>query len=93
MNRISIGSVNGLSPIQRQAIIWTNAGLLPIGPLGTDFSEILIKYKRFIYENAFEIIFREMAAILWGDELTADVPRGFIDSFINRPAIGIQSSV
>ena len=38
-----IGSDNGLSPGRRQAIIWTKAGLLLIGPLGTNFSEILIK--------------------------------------------------
>ena len=43
MNQVSIGSDNGLSPIRRQAIIWTNAGLLSIGPLETNFSEILIK--------------------------------------------------
>ena len=40
---IIIGSDNGLSPGRRQAIIWTNAGLLLIGPLETKFSEILIK--------------------------------------------------
>ena len=28
-----IGSDNGLSPDRRQAIIWTNAGILSIGPL------------------------------------------------------------
>ena len=33
--RIIIGSENGLSPSRRQAIIWTNAGLLSIGPLRT----------------------------------------------------------
>ena len=38
-----IGSDNGLSPDCRQAIIWTNAGLLLIGPLGTNFGEILIE--------------------------------------------------
>ena len=38
-----IGSDNGLSPGRRQAIIWTNAGILLIGPLGTNFSEILIE--------------------------------------------------
>ena len=27
----------------RQAIIWTNAGILLIGPLGTNFCEVLIK--------------------------------------------------
>ena len=35
-------SGNGLSPGGRQAIIWTNAGILLIRPLGTNFSEILI---------------------------------------------------
>ena len=38
-----IGSYNGLSPDRRHAIMWTNAGLLLIGPLGTNFSEILIE--------------------------------------------------
>ena len=42
-----IGSDNGLSPERRQAIIWTNAGILLIGPLGTNFSEILIEIKTF----------------------------------------------
>ena len=37
-----IGSDNGLSPGRRQAIIWTNAGILLIGPLETKFNEILI---------------------------------------------------
>ena len=40
---ILIGSDNGLSPGRRQAIIWTNAGILLIGLLGTNFSEILIE--------------------------------------------------
>ena len=39
----SVGSDNGLSPGRRQAIIWTNAGILLIGPLGTNFSENLIE--------------------------------------------------
>ena len=37
-----IGSDNGLSPGRRQAIIRTNAGILLIRPLGTNFSENLI---------------------------------------------------
>ena len=49
MNWVSIGSDNGLLPIRRQAIIWTNAGLLSIGPLGTNFSEILIKIQNFSF--------------------------------------------
>ena len=46
-----IGSDNGLSPDQRQAIIWTNAGLLLIGPLGTNFSEILIEILTFSFKK------------------------------------------
>ena len=42
-----IGSDNGLSPDRRQAIIWTNAGILLIEPLGTNFSEILIEILAF----------------------------------------------
>ena len=36
-----IGSDNGLPPGRRQAIIWTNAGILLIWTLGTNVSEIL----------------------------------------------------
>ena len=36
-----IGSDDGLSPGRRQAIIWTNAGIVLIRPLGTNFNEIL----------------------------------------------------
>ena len=45
----TIGSDNGLSPGRRQAIIWTNAGLLLIGSLGTNFSEILIEIQTFSF--------------------------------------------
>ena len=49
MDRVNIGSDNGLSPIQRQAIIWTNAGICQLDP---------------IHESAPENIFSETAAIL-----------------------------
>ena len=52
-----IGSENGLSPGRSQAIIWTNAGTLLIGPLGTNISEILIGINIFIQENAFKNVF------------------------------------
>ena len=38
-NLTIICSDNGLSPVRRQAIIWTHAGILLIGPLVTNFSE------------------------------------------------------
>ena len=45
------GSDNGLSPGRRQAIIWTNAGILLIGTLGTNFSEILIEINTFLFKK------------------------------------------
>ena len=47
LNWATIGSDNGLSPVRRQAIIWTNSGILLIRPLGTNFSEILIGIQSF----------------------------------------------
>ena len=37
--------------VWRQAIIWTNAGLLLIGPFGTNFSEILIEILAFSFKK------------------------------------------
>ena len=47
----TIGLDNGLLPGQRQAIIWTNAGILLIGPLRTNFSEILIEIPIFSFKK------------------------------------------
>ena len=46
-----IGSDNGLLPGRRQAIIWTNAGILLIGPLRTNFSEIAIAIEIFSFKK------------------------------------------
>ena len=56
-----IGSDNGLSPGRRQAIIWTNAGILLIEPLGTNFSEILIE----IHTFSFKKMHLKMASAKW----------------------------
>ena len=42
---------NGLSPGRCQAITWTNAGILLIGPLWTNFSEILIRIQIFQFKK------------------------------------------
>ena len=48
----TIGSVNGLSPGLRQAIIiWTNDGILLIQTSGTNFSEILSKIHSFWFKK------------------------------------------
>ena len=60
-----IGSDNGLSPCQHQAIIWTNAGILLIGSLRTIFSENFNRNSNiFIKENAFENVIWKMATVL-----------------------------
>ena len=46
-----IGSDNGLSPGRRQAITWTNVGILLIEPLGTNFSEISIWIQAFSFKK------------------------------------------
>ena len=50
-NLTIIGSDNGLSPGRRQAITWTSVGILLIGPLGTNFSEMSIKIHTFLLKR------------------------------------------
>ena len=70
VNRLTnIGSDNGLSPDRRQAVIWTNAGILLIHTLGTNFSEILMRNSYIsMQENAFESVVCEMKKILFRSE-------------------------
>ena len=56
-----IGSDNGLSPGRRQAIISTNAGILLIGPLRTNFSDILSE----IHSFSFKEMHLKMASAKW----------------------------
>ena len=57
----NIGSDNGLSPARRQAIIWTNAGILLTGHIWTKFSEILIK----IHTSSFKKMHLKMSSGKW----------------------------
>ena len=56
----TIGSGNGLSPERHQAIIWTSAGMLLIGPLRALNQSSNI----FNHENALENVVCQMASIL-----------------------------
>ena len=56
-----IGSDDGLSPGQRQAIIWTNAGISLTWPIETKFYKILIK----IYTFSFKKIHLKMSSRKW----------------------------
>ena len=52
VNKLAIiGSDNGLSPDWRQAIIWTNAGILLIEHLGTNFGENFIEIHVFSFKK------------------------------------------
>ena len=59
---VIIASDNGLSPDRRQAIIWTSAGILLIGPLGTNFREILIEIITF----SFKKMRLKVSSVKWG---------------------------
>ena len=66
-NLTIIGSDNGLSPGRRQAINWTSAGILLIGPLRTNFSEMVYRNSNIFFQQiAFESVVCEMAGILFG---------------------------
>ena len=56
-----IESDNGLSPGRHQAIIWTNAVILLIGPLGIYFNEIVIE----IHTSLFQKIHLKMSSGKW----------------------------
>ena len=60
-NLTIIGPDIGLSPGRRQAIIWTNAWILLIGPWGTNISEILICIQTF----SFKEMHLKMASAKW----------------------------
>ena len=59
-----INSDNGLSSGWYQAIIWTIAGIMLIGCLGTKFSEILIEICTYSLKKAFETVIWKMSTIL-----------------------------
>ena len=61
-NLVIIGSDNGLLPGWCQAIIWTNAGILLIEPLGVNFSYILIEIHTFSFKK---ICLKKTAAKWW----------------------------
>ena len=84
-----IGSDNGLSPARCQAIIWTNAGILLIGPLGTNFSEILIRIQTFSFTKmhlkmlsakwrpfclGLNVLRKDVAPNRWQTSVDQDVP-------------------
>ena len=58
---IIIGLGNGLSPGRRQAIIWTNAGMLSIWPSGTNLNKMMIT----IHIFSFKKMHSKMSSAKW----------------------------
>ena len=92
----TIGSDNGLSPGRRQDIIWTNAGILLIRTLGTNFSEILGE----IHSFSFKKMRLKMSSAKWrlfglGHKELIHRPNQiwlpWIDSWTNRHSLTNQS--
>ena len=84
---VSIGSGNGLSPLRRQAITWTNTGLLSIILLGTYFREIWI-LSFSLEKKHLKMSSAEMVAIMSrGDKLTG-VSLGTKQSFLSLEQTG-----
>ena len=60
-NSTSIVSDNGLLPGWCKAIMWTNDMILLLGPLGTNFSEILIE----IHTFSFKKMYLKILSVKW----------------------------
>ena len=71
-NLTIIASDNGLSPVRRQAIIWNNARMLLIGPLGTKFSEIQIGIQTFSFKKMHLKMAKRRPFCIGLSELTCD---------------------
>ena len=85
-----IGSDNGLSPGLRQAIIWTKAEILLIGPLGTNFSEILIQIHTFSFKKIYLKLLsaKFVSAILsWPQCVNAMEANGSVQSSTMVPTV------
>ena len=74
----TISSDNGLLPDWRQAIIWTNAGILLIGPLGTNFNEILLE----IYTFSFTKMHLKMSSWKWRPFVSASMCKQYFCGFM-----------
>ena len=85
-NTTIIGSDNGLSPGRRQAINWTNDGILSIGPLGTNFSDNLIEIHISSFKkNAFENVVWKMAAIFPGLNVLSNYNQAYLWDVMTHP--------
>ena len=88
-NLTTIGSDNGLSLGRRQVITWTNAGLLLIGPLGRNFSEILFGIQTFSFKKKhMDALFFCDHTVVCGASMRSSMPcRHHAVSFLTNPHV------
>ena len=80
-------SDNGLSHGRLQAIIWTNAGFLLIGPLSTNYSEIFIKILTF---SSKKMHLKMLSGKWWPFCLSLNVLKGIV--FCQNKADALQNN-
>ena len=51
IRELGVDEIMRLSPVRREAFIWTNADLLSIGPWRTYFNEILVEIQKFLLKK------------------------------------------
>ena len=88
-NLVITGSDNGLSPGRRQAIIWTNAGILLIGPLGKNFNEIFTEIHTFSLTK----IYLKMSSGKWPSCLGLNVLKDILLWWNAFESVGKLSSI
>ena len=83
-NLTIIGSDNGLSPGRRQAIIWANVGIMLIGPLGTNCSEILFGIQTFPFKKMhLKMSFAKWRSYCFGLNVLIPDPDGEVEHIHN----------
>ena len=65
----SLAEIIGLSPVRRQAIIWTNADILWNGFYGTISIEILIESRAFSFKKHFKMLSTKLLSFCLGISL------------------------
>ena len=76
-----------------QAIIWTNAGILLIGPLGIHFGEILIKSHTFSFRKMhLKNVVWQMSAILYQPQCVYSLGSGHVANILKHFKLIVQHS-
>ena len=87
---VNIGSCNGLSPVWRQTIIWTNFHFSPIRPQGRNCDDIWIEMKKYRINN----IVSKMCSSLevWYADTSGRIPIKALSRVFRHPWVNYFAS-